>query len=264
MKTKIILKLLVISHLCFAAPICCLSQDALFRAFATETAADRPSIGCFVPSYAALHIRNDFCTKEMTTAEITGQLTLHKNVLRVSVSHYGYANYGELKMSAGYGRQFGDRFAMTARVFYLMAHARDYPSRHSLCTDFSIACSASPKLLFDATVYNPFMMRYGVVGQDVIPLRFSIGCTYTPVRKLLLAFAMSKELPGGWEMDCRFMTQPFPPLLLAAECSNLRLGIYIGWITKRFLVSVNAAWYYRISVSPEIGGFYFHDETIRR
>ena len=264
MKTKQILKLLVFSCLSFLSLEQGKSQEWMMRVHAAEKFAESPALSCFLPSFAGLHFRNDFGIKEMMFTDAEGALSLRKNKLFFSVSHYGYVNYGELGMSAGYGRQFGDRFAMTARVFYLMAHARDYPPRHSLCTDFSIACRVSPKLLFDATVYNPFMMRYGVVGQDVIPLRFSIGCTYTPVRKLVASFSMSKELPGGWEMDSRFMTQPMPPLLVAAECSNHRLGIYIGWIIRQFVVSVSAAWYYRISVSPEIGGFYFHDETIRR
>ena len=259
MKTKKLLKILVFSCLYLAAPQRCLSQDALFCAFATEIAAERPAIGCFAPSHASLHIRNDFCTKEMTTAEITGQLSLHKNVLRASVNHYGYTNYGEMRLSVGYGRNFGDRFAMTARIFYLMAHARGYPLRHSLCADFGFAYRVSSKLLLNAAVYNPFMLRYGIVGQEVIPLKFSIGSTYTPVRKLLISLTMSKELPGAWEVGCRFLTQPTPPLLLAADCSNSHLGIYIGLIHKRFLFSVQAAWYYRISVSPEIGGFYFHN-----
>lgn len=258
MKTKKLLKLLVVNCLYLAAPHRCLSQDALLCAFATEIAADRPSIGCFTPSWAGFHVRNDFCTKEMTTAEITGQLTLHNNVLCASVNHYGYANYGEMKLSVGYGRNFGDRFAMTARIFYLMAHARSHPSRHSLCVDFAIACRASPKLLFDATVYNPFMLRYGIVGQEVIPMQFSIGCTYTPARKLLLSLSTSKTLPGAWEVDFRFATRLAEPLLLAAECSNHRIGLYVGWRFKQLLFSARAAWHYRISVSPEIGGHYFH------
>lgn len=227
------------------------------RAHIVEKSAESPALGCFTPTFAGVHFRNDFGTKEMMFTNAEGMLALQKNRLLFSVTHYGYANYGELKLSVGYGRNFGDRFAMTARIFYLMAHARDYPARHSLCTDFAIACRASPKLLFDATVYNPFMMRYGIVGQDVIPLKFSIGCTYTPVRKLLLSLIMSKELPGGWVVDCRFMTQPLPPLLLAVDCSNLRLGVYVGWQFRRFLISAQATWHYRIAVSPEIGGFYF-------
>lgn len=239
------------------------SQEWMMRVLAAEKSAECPALSCFTPSFSGLHFRNDFGTKEMMFTDAEGVLALRKNRVFLSVTHYGYVKYGELKMSAGYGCRFGDRFAMTARVFYLMAHARDYPARHSLCTDFAIACRASPQLLFDATVLNPFMMRYGIVGQDVIPLKFSIGCSFMPVRKLLTSFSMSKEYPGGWEVDGRFMTQPVPPLILAAECSNLRLGVYIGWIVKRFLVSVRAAWYYRISVSPEIGGFYFPDETMK-
>ena len=261
MKKKKLLKILVFSCLYLAAPHCCLPQDALFSVFAAEIADERPSICCFIPSCAGFHIRNDFCTKEMTRAEISGQLTLRKNVIRASATHYGYANYGEMKLSAGYGRNFGDRFAMTARIFYLMSHARSYPARHSLCADFTIAYRLSSNLLLDAAVFNPFMLRYGIVGQDVIPLKFSIGSTYTPIRKLLIALTMSKELPGAWEVDCQFISQPAPPLLLAADCSNLQLGIYVGWLFKPFLVSVHAAWHYRITVSPEIGGFYFDERS---
>lgn len=257
MKTKQILKILVFSCLSLIISNPCGAQEWMMRAHIVEKSAESPALGCFTPTFAGVHFRNDFGTKEMLFTNAEGMLALQKNKLLFSVTHYGYANYGELKLSVGYGRNFGDRFAMTARIFYLMAHARDYPARHSLCTDFAIACRASPKLLFDATVYNPFMMRYGIVGQDVIPLKFSIGCTYTPVRKLLLSLIMSKELPGGWVVDCRFMTQPLPPLLLAVDCSNLRLGVYVGWQFRRFLISAQATWHYRIAVSPEIGGFYF-------
>ena len=258
MEMRKTIKVLVYSCLAVLVPGIGLPQDALFCAHITEIASERPSLGCFAPSYAGFHIRNDFCTKELTYAEASGQIILRKNAIQASVSHYGYADYGEMALSVGYGRNFGDRFAMTARIFYLMAHARHYPSRHSLCTDFAIACRASPKLLFDATVYNPFMLRYGIVGQEVIPMRFSIGCTYTPVRKLLLSLSTAKTLPGAWEVDFHFATRPAEPLLLAAECSNHRIGLYVGWRFKRLLFSARAVWHYRISISPEIGGFYFH------
>lgn len=264
MKTKQILKILVFSWLELIIFNPCEAQEWMMRAYIVEKSAESPALDCFAPSFAGVRFRNDFGTKEMMFTYAEGMLALQKNRLFFSVTHYGYANYGEMKLSVGYGRNFGDRFAMTARIFYLMAHARDYPTKHSLCTDFAIACRVSPKLLFDATVYNPFMMRYGIVGQDVIPLKFSIGCTYTPVRKLLFSLSMSKELPGGWVVDCRFMTQPVPPLLLAVDCSNLRLGICVGWQFRRFLISAQATWHYRIAISPEIGGFYFQEDSNKR
>jgi len=95
-------------------------------------------------------------------------------------------------------------------------------------------------------------------------MKFSVGCAYKPVRKFLLSLTMSKVLPGSWEVDFRFMTQPMDPLLLEAGCSNHRLGLYIGWKHKHLLLSVSAGWYYRISVSPEIGCFYFFDKVLER
>ncbi len=257
MKTRIIQKILFVSVLCCWASASCQSQDWLFCVHAVEKSAKMPALSCFIPTFAGFHFRNDFGMKEMMFADVVSSINLRKNVLLIAVNHYGYVNYGDFKLTAGYGRNFGDRFAMTARIFYLMAHARGYPPRHSLCADFAFACKVSPKLLLDASVYNPFLLHYGVTGQEVIPLEFAIGCTYMPLRKLLLSLTMLKSLPGAWEVTGRFMTHPIAPLLLAADCSNNHLGVYIGLIYKKFLVSVQAKWYYRISVSPEIGGGWF-------
>ena len=258
MKTKVIISILIISGLFLLVPMKGMSQEQLFRAHAAEIVPDMPAQSCFLPTFVGFHFRNDFCMKEMMFADVLGIMNIRKNILLLCVNHYGYANYGDFKLSVGYGRNFGDRFAMTARIFYLMAHARGYPALHSLCADYAFAYKVSPKLLFDAVVYNPFLLRYGVVGQDVIPLKFALGCTYMPVRKLLLSLTMSKSLPGAWEVVGRLMTHPVTPLLLAVDCSNSYLGVYIGLIYKQFLVSVKVNWYYRISVSPEIGGWWFN------
>ena len=262
MKTKVIIMVLIISGLYLLTPMDGRSQELLFRVHSAEIVAEMPALSCFRPTFAGFHFRNDFGMKELMFADIVGIMNIRKNILFFSVSHYGYVNYGDFKLTVGYGRNFSDRFAMTARIFYLMAHARGYPARHSLCADFAFAYRVTPKVLLDAAVYNPFMLRYGFAGQDVIPLKFAMGCTYMPVRKLLLSLTMSKSLPGAWEVVGRFVTHPVTPLLLAMDCSNSYLGVYIGLIYKKFMVSVQANWYYRISVSPEIGGWYFHEPSL--
>ncbi len=262
MKTKLFIRILVFSCLYIAAPAEGRGQDWLLRVHSAEISPETPSLSCFSDSYASFHFRNDFGIKEMMFAEVSATWMHKRNAILFAVNHYGYTNYGEMKIAVGYGRNFGDRFAMTARIFYLMSHARGYPGSHSLCTDFALAYKATPKLWLDATVFNPFMLRYGIVGQEVIPLRFSIGCTYMPVQKFLLSLKISKMLPGEWEVDGRFMTQPIAPLLLAVNGSNHRLGLFIGMIYKKLLISVETAWYYRISVSPQIGGYYFPERRI--
>ena len=254
---KFTVKILVFSALWMRITVTLRSQDAIMRVYCSEIHDESPAPGCFGSRYACARFRNDFGTKEMMYADADGLLLLRKNGVLLSINHYGYVKYGDFRLGVGYGRNFGDRFAMTARVFYLMAHARGYPPRHSLCADFSIAYKISEKLLVDAAVYNPFMLRYGVVGQDIIPLSFTVGCAYVPARRLLVSLRMSKDLPGAWEVDCRVITQPVPPLLLAADCSNSHLGLYVGWLCGRFLFSVQAAWYYRVSVSPQLGIGYF-------
>ena len=260
MKTKAIISILIISGLCLLVPTNGMSQEQLFRVHAAEIVAKMPALSCFTPTFTGFHFRNDFGMKEMMFADVVSNINLRKNIILFAVNHYGYANYGDFKLTVGYGRNFGDRFAMSARIFYLMSHARGYPPRHSLCVDLAFACKVTQKVWLDASVYNPFLLHYGVTGQDVIPLEFALGCTYMPVRKLLLSLTTSKSLPGAWEVTGRFMTHPIAPLLLAADFSNNHLGVCIGLIYKKFLFSVQATWHYRISVSPEIGGWWFGEQ----
>lgn len=262
MKTKLFIRILVFSCLYMAAPADGSSQDWLLRVHSAETMPKMPAVSCFSNSYAGFHFRNDFGMKEMMFAEVASAWHIQKNLLMMAVNHYGYANYGNIELSVGYGRNFGDRFAITARIFYLMAHARGYPSCHSFCTDFALAYKINPKIWLNAAVYNPFMLRYGVVGEDVIPLRFAVGCTYMPVQKFLMSLTTTKMLPGEWEVNGQFLTQPISPLLLSVNCSNMRLGVFIGLIYRKFLISVEASWYYRISISPQIGGYYFPERRI--
>ena len=257
MKTKGIVNLMVFSGLCFALPYIGHTQERLFPTFAAETYAEMPVLSSFITSYAGLHFRNDFGTKEMMHAELFGSYAIHRNRLMASIAHYGYTDYGNATLAVGYGRDFGGRFALTGRIFYIMEHARGYPMRQSLCADVGFAFNISQKLTLFSAAYNPFMMRYGIVGQDIIPLKFTVGCIYAPSPKLLLSAMTSKALPGGWEVGVRFITQPVTPLLLSVEGTNTHLGLTIYLIHKQFLFSVKAAWHYRISVSPEIGGWYF-------
>ena len=257
MKTKSIVTIMVFSGLCIIKPFGSTAQEQLILAHSADLCAEMPALSCFMPSYAGICLRNDFGKKELMNAELFGVLSLGKNYLISYVNHYGYANYGNLHVSVGYGRNFGEHFAMSGHLIYMMNHARGYPASHSLCADFAFVGRISPKLFLLTTIHNPFMMRYGIVGQNIIPLKFTIGCMYVPLRKLLISVTTAKTLPGAWEVNCRFMTLPVPPLLVAIDCSNFHLGAWIGLSYKNFLFSVKAAWYYRISVSPEVGGYYF-------
>ena len=166
MKTKVIIMVLIISGLYLLTPMDGRSQELLFRVHSAEIVAEMPALSCFRPTFAGFHFRNDFGMKELMFADIVGIMNIRKNILFFSVSHYGYVNYGDFKLTVGYGRNFSDRFAMTARIFYLMAHARGYPARHSLCADFAFAYRVTPKVLLDAAVCGTrcytFEVRNGV------------------------------------------------------------------------------------------------------
>lgn len=249
--------ILLVSAMYAFCPMRSGAQDMPYGVYSVENVSDMPSLACFVPSFAGVGFRNDFGTKEMMHLEFSGTLNRQHNVLMFGLRHYGYAKYGQMHLSLGYGRNFGDRLAMSVRFYYMMDHARDYPARHSLCADLSLAVPITSKGWITVSAYNPFVLHYGVVGKEVIPLKFTLGGVYAPTSKLLFSLTTAKSFPGTWEIGCQFITQPITPLLVAADCANTHVGVSVHLLYKKFLVSVKAAWYYRISVSPEIRGYYF-------
>ena len=260
MKTNGFHIMLFVSVLLMCLPVGSRSQDMLLCAYRMENMTEMPSMGCFVPSCIGMRFRNDFGTKEMMYADFSGVYSQNHNSLMLYIYHYGYTGYGHLQLTGGYGRRFGHRFAVAMRFTYMMEHARNYSSRHSLCTDVSLSVLITPKVYLHTMVYNPFCMRYGIVDQYIIPLRFMAACTYMPNEKLLFGAVISKELPGAWELGGRFMIRPIPPLLIAVDCANTQLGLSVGLIYRKFVLNVQAAWCYRLALSPQISGWYVHSD----
>lgn len=230
-------------------------QDILYTNVMHEFPAARSMLRS---SYLHAAFRNDFCTKEMMLKELEFDLVHQQDALLTTITHYGYSSFGELKVSIGYGRRFGGEVAVALQAVYLLNHAEHYPTRHSFTIDFSAFCQISRTIGLAVNLYNPIRMKYGVTGEEVIPMRFELQGDYQPSEKLLISLFGSKTLPGEFDIGARLHFQASKLFILSGNASitNCGIGIHIPW--KGFIFSVQGQWYYRISVSPGCGvGYYF-------
>lgn len=230
-------------------------QDILYTNVMHEFPAARSMLRS---SYLHAAFRNDFCTKEMMFKELEFDLVHQQDALLTTITHYGYSSFGELKVSIGYGRRFGGKVAVALQAVYLLNHAEHYPTRHSFTIDFSAFCQISRTIGLAVNLYNPIRMKYGVTGEEVIPMRFELQGDYQPSEKLLISLFGCKTLPGEFDIGARLHFQASKLFILSGNASitNCGIGIHIPW--KGFIFSVQGQWYYRISVSPGCGvGYYF-------
>ena len=238
------------------------AQESIQNLHFTHALHDFPAARSMLrTSYLHAAFRNDFCTKEMMFKELEFDFIHQQDALLTTITHYGYGSFGELAVHIGYGRRFGNKVAVALRGVYLLNHATHYAPRHSFTVDFSICYKINAKLCLSVALFNPIRMKYGITGEEVIPMRFELQGDYQPNEKLLISLYGSKTLPGELDIGARLHFQPKNNLILSsiASITNCGIGISIPW--KGFVFNVQGQWYYRISVSPGCGvGYYFKKE----
>ncbi len=234
------------------------AQNSLSRMSYTYCQDNIPAARCLLPhSFAHASFRNDFCTKEMMYKELEISLIHNQDALLTSFTHYGYGLFGELQAHIGYGRRFGKHVGVALRGVYLLNHAHHHAARHSVTIDFSLCCKINNTLAIGVALYNPIRMKYGVIGQEVIPMSFNLQVCYLPVEKLNCTAFAEKRVPGGFDLGAKIFYHPISYLILSgtASLSHCGIGVFVPW--KSFVFSLQSQWYYRVSFSPQCAMDYY-------
>ncbi len=256
MKTNNILKVLISIALSTTAFTQSSAQDDVIRLVAYKNFNNLPALGGLSGSFIGCSLENKFFFKELSEAEVKGCYLVGRNILPFSIRHYGSGAYGRFDLCSGYGRSFGKSFAMSFRIFYILEHARHYPSRHSFCLDVGFLYRINRKLQLSANVYNPFMLNYGLVSKQPIPIVFTVGTMYQFSQKLTANILIQKYLPGNWIIKGGICFQPTKKILTNLECSNYQVGLDFGFVVRCITFSVGVAWHYRLSFSPHLDALY--------
>ena len=253
------LSILIITTLIILDALSGSAQVALQDILYTNAMQGFPAARCMLAtSYAHAGFRNDYALKELMFGKVEFDFIHQQDALLANASHYGYSGFGELKVGIGYGRRFGGKVCVALQAVYLMNHAEHYPTRHSFTVDFSAFCQISRTISLAVSLYNPIRMKYGVIGNEIIPMVFALQANYQPNEKLLFALYGVKTLPGTLDAGLGMYYHPLPNLMVsgAAALSHCGIGILIPW--KQIIFSIGADWYYRVSVSTqEDVGYYF-------
>ena len=235
------------------------AQVALQDIWYTNAMHGFPAARCLLAtSYAHAGFRNDYGLNEMMFGNVEYDFIHQQDALLASASHYGYSSFGELKVGIGYGRRFGRKVAVALQAVYLLNHAEHYSTRHSFTVDFSAFCQISRTISLAVSLYNPIRMKYGAIGNEIIPMIFALQANYQPNEKLLFALYGEKTLPGTLDAGLEMYYHPLPNLMVSgtAALSHCGIGILIPW--KQIIFSIEANWHYRVSVTTQGDvGYYF-------
>lgn len=193
--------------------------------------------------------QNDYFIPELMYNRIGMHFSRGENGAWFALSHDGWMQFGEMRFDAGYVRCFGKRFSIALGGVYLLEHAGQYSPVHSFTIDFSSYCQVTSSLGLGIRLFNPILMRYGVTGNEIIPLEFAFRMHYSRGDKILAHLVVEKRIPGGLDAAIGLLYRPIATVVLSGECGlrKIGFGIHIPW--KHFLFGVQTDWSYRISFS---------------
>ncbi len=207
-------------------------------------------------SLVAIRLRDEYCTTELLQKQVMATFQFGEDYLLCDWSHYGWSQYGEMVLKLGYARRFGKRFALSMRGIYLLQHATNYPSQHSITLDLSAACVITDRCGLAFNIYNPVHLHYGITGYEVIPIRIQFEAYYHAHEHVLGFIALDKSIPGGLDFAVGIDYHPMSRLLFHGCCSLQKCGFGFSLPLKNCLIHLQADWYYKISFSPEGAAYY--------
>jgi hypothetical protein len=206
-------------------------------------------------SFISVSIQNQFLIKELMIEEVRAQWIYKTNGFSMAIRHFGYSKYGEMKISAGYSKRFGNKIAIGLNFHYLLNHAIHYKAQNSVTFDLSFQAAITEKFGFGLDVYNPARLKYGIKGGQMIPVEFIYDCYYKISKKLLFFGEIEKKIPGafnlGLGMSYHLSPLSFSGLVSLTSCSFL---ISVEW--HSFIFAIRTDFYYKTGISPTLDLYY--------
>ena len=244
----------------FCMPIFCMLSKAQNYEKAKDYLLSKLAVTSTMPfqsfSWFNASCGNDYWLKELTRTRLETVMLYHRHAFALRMSHYGYVKYGELTTSVAYSLKLGTKVAVGLQFHYIFQHVDHYESLHSLTFDFSLYAQASRKLSFAFELYNPARLKYGLTGNTIIPMRFTVATLYEFEEKLLFSVIIFKELPGIFDVCARscYCPKDYVYLSLALSLHYAECGVMLR--CRRLNFTTDVKYNYTLGFAPEVGIIY--------
>ncbi|MEG1556002.1 MAG: hypothetical protein RR356_04675 [Bacteroidales bacterium] len=227
------------------------SQNSVMEYYLEEIGQSYSAVTPFYDrSLLGFTLENRYLLKELMHSEFLLQGLYKKNAFLFSSCHFGYAHYGEFSCSVGYARILAKPLAVGINFYYLLDYAFQYRSSHSVTFDFSLYARINENIGMAISIYNPARLKYGVIGQSLIPMEFEVNLYYKMDKKLLFYCDVSKLLPGYLNIKWGGYYRPMELFCFSLMASLKELALNIGLYWRRYTFRFSSSFHYNLGLSP--------------
>lgn len=208
-------------------------------------------------SFVSLSVENKYSLSELTNKMICAGFRIQKDLFLFRLSHFGHKKMGTFHANVGYCRELSSKFALGLQFHYFLDHAYQYRSTHSVTLDISASVRASEKLQIGFSVYNPIALRYGVTGEEMIPIAFASDIIYKIGTKSSIWLQIMKEQPGGLHAHGGINLQ-LKSIFLSVGAGNRHCQVAIAVPYKKFIFQFKSEYSFRLGYSPTLNTHYLY------
>jgi hypothetical protein len=202
-----------------------------------------------------IEFENRYLISELSTKSVQVAFPSQLVNFGLSFSHFGYSLYHEMMLGVGFGRNFGDKFAMGVQFNYYTAFFNASNSyRGALLPQVGLTVKLSPKFNIGFNTFNPFQTNIQTeFVTKRLPSVFSLGSEYFFSPELVWRTQIDREVSSNYRFATGFeylMLQNLTVKLGAYSSDYLVSCLGLGFKTGSFLIDLNCDIHPLIGISP--------------
>ena len=146
-----------------------------------------------------IYVENRFLIKEMSMKALGLILPLKRVSFGLSVSHFGFSLYNEVKAGLAFSMLLGKKFSAGLQLDYLrIQQGENYGTRNLFTFEFGLQFRITEKVNLGAHVYNPVPVKFSKQSKELLPTLFRLG----------LSWQLSDSFLGSVEFEKDLLTKP--------------------------------------------------------
>jgi hypothetical protein len=205
--------------------------------------------------FFGLRFQNHFLIKELTLKHLWGCLEWDNHYFPISISHFGYSQFGLFECKIGYTRSFNSKISFNFNFIYLYNHISEYKNRNGCTFEVSFWGKINSKIGCGFTIFNPALLDYIESKESLIPVKIYFSGWYK-INEYFLIFAnLEKNAPGNFDFLLTFLMQK-NKRALETQFSFKSLGVSYIFQFKSLVLKCNGNFHFQLGTSSELDLFY--------
>lgn len=140
------------------------------------------------------YFENRFLVKEMSLKAAGAVVPTKSGVFGLNFTYFGYPKYNESKIALAYARNFGNVFAASVQLDYLVTSiGDDYGNKGVATFEAGLMSRVNENLMLAAHVFNPLMVKIADENSERIPAIIKVGAAYSIDKNLVVTAEVEKD-----------------------------------------------------------------------